>query len=154
MATERKQFNIAYTAISPSLTLLEKAESLTGQPVSKIVKAIIDSHLAAWLDEELARRRQKEEAIKRADEELAKLRTHSERPPAPITMRQIRKRRPQYRGEEGIQPGYAEAAAMRVPARSKLVARYEDVAVREVRRRPSSRPAPDVAVTHDDTHAD
>ncbi len=154
MATGRKQFNIAYTTISPSLTLLEKAENVTGQPASKIVKVIIDTYLPAWLDEELARRRQKEEAIKRADEELAKLRSRSERPHDAITMRQIGKRRPQYRGEEGIQPEYAEVAAMRVPATSKLVARYEDVAVSEVRRRPSARPAPDMAVTHNDTYAD
>lgn len=132
MPNERKQFNIAYAIDSPAVTLLEQAELVTGQPASKIVKQVVDVYLPTWLGEEMERSHQRDEAIRRAQEGLAKRLdeisgTHGNSVP----IRQLGKQRPRYRGVDGIQPGFAEAVDMRVPVSRKIVARYENVPIRE-----------------------
>jgi len=155
MPNVRKQFNIAYALDSPAVTLIEQAERATGQPASKIVKQVVDAYLSTWLWEEMERSRQRDEANQRAQEGLAKrLDEIAATQDNSVPLRQVGKQRPRYRGEDGIQPGFAEAVDMRVPVSRKVVARYENVPIRLVERRAPSRQVPVVmsldAETDDD----
>src|SRR5579864_8396305 len=87
-AQKRRQINLVFTRTSRSLRTLEEAERITGQSPTKIVRSLIDSRLAGWLQEEIEKRRQLEAAAQRA---------HTT--DGALSVRQLGKQRPRYRGE-------------------------------------------------------
>ncbi len=113
---ERRQVNLVFMERSSSLRLLEEAERLTGQSLTKIIRALIDSRLGDWVEEEVDQRRRLDEAARREQ-------------PTDLPVRQLGRLRPRYGGESGLQSGYAEAAALRVSPRPRVVARHENVPI-------------------------
>lgn len=140
---ERRQINLVFTGQSPSLRALEEAERITGLSPTRIVRSLIESHLPEWLQEEVERRRQLEEAAaRRADAVDMGLR-----------VQRLGRQRPRYRGESTLPPDYADAVAMRVPLVPRVITTCKDIQVKRVSSRPRSQLLPVAPVEDDDAES-
>lgn len=137
---ERRQINLVFTGQSPSLRALEEAERITGLSPTRIMRSLIESRLPEWLQEEVERRRQLEEAAaRRADAMEMGLR-----------VQHLGRLRPRYRGESTLPADYADTVAMRVPRAPRVVTTFKDIPAKRVTIRPRSQLLPVAPVEDDD----
>lgn len=123
---ERLQANLTLVRGSALHARIREAEQLTGRTPTQIVRAVVEHHLETWLREEAERLR------RRGETEVSGIRV--------VDQGALR---PRYRADEGPDPEYAEAAALRVPVVVPSAITHRNPPVVEVEHRPRFRSWPD-----------